>query len=383
MAAAAFLLLVLAAATVNAPEQARAGEPAYSLGPGDVLAISVWGHEELSVKEAEVRPDGVISFPLVGDMRAAGLSPTELRQNLTRALASFVRDPNVTVMVTRFRTVRVQVLGAVGRPGFYELPGNARVADLLAQAGGPVEEADLEKTVLNQLSQEPPAAVGVDLARLLKDGDATLNLGLASGDLLFVPFKQKAVVLGEVRLPGTYTVKEGEHVLDLLARTGGLTVGADPTQAVLTKGAGGSIIIDLARVQQNPAAPENVSVGAGDKLYVPQAREVVVVGQVRSPGMYRLKQNTTTLDALALAGGALGDADLRHVTVTAPAAAGSAAVVTPTAVGAAADAGQSGTTGRTGIVVDLSFAASAGGDANSVRTESGPLLLGGEVIFVP
>lgn len=366
------------------------GAEAYRLGPGDVLSISVWGHEELTL-QAEVRPDGFLSFPLVGDVQADGLTPGELKEKLTRSLSAFVRDPNVTVVVAKFRTVRAQVLGAVARPGFYELPGNARVADLLASAGGPTEGADLEQAVLNQLGQEPSTVVRLDLARLLQQGDANLNFPLATGDLLFVPFQQKAVVLGEVRVPGTYTVKEGERVLDLLAAAGGLTPEADPARAVLTKGdrnaagemgaangagatvTGGSgisatsgatatMIIDLTRIQQNPSAPENIPVGAGDKLYVPRAREVVVVGQIRNPGMYRLTANTTVLDALALAGGALPNADLAHVTMTAP--------------GGDTD----------GTVIDLSFKVdktNATSRSAPYAPQTGPALRGGEVIFVP
>ena len=82
----------------------------YKLGVGDVLRISVWGHSELN-SEVEIRPDGFITFPLVGDVHATSRSPEELAQLIQDGLAEYVIEPKVTVMVVQFRTIGVQVLG--------------------------------------------------------------------------------------------------------------------------------------------------------------------------------------------------------------------------------------------------------------------------------
>ncbi len=159
----------------------------YLLGPGDLLQIGVWGHEDLAAI-VEVRPDGKISFPLAGEMVAEGLSPAALRSDLTRALAEYVRDPQVTVIVKEFRLLRVTVLGQVERPGQYQLKTGSRLFDAIAAAGGPRQRAALQNVRIypgGRVSE--PARWKVGNEGLLFEGDAKENPVLASGETVFVP----------------------------------------------------------------------------------------------------------------------------------------------------------------------------------------------------
>lgn len=108
----------------------------YLIGPQDVLQISVWRQEELSVDSAIVRPDGKISVPLLDDVQAAGLTPTELKLVLTDRWGEFISAPHVTVIVRQINSKLVYVIGEVARQGPMPLRSDWRVIDALSAAGG-------------------------------------------------------------------------------------------------------------------------------------------------------------------------------------------------------------------------------------------------------
>lgn len=170
---------------VNVSGASYAGE--YLLGPGDLLQIGVWGHEDLAAT-VEVRPDGKISFPLVGDLAAEGLSSSTLGTNLAQALAQYVKDPQVTVIVKEFRPLRVSVLGQVEHPGQYPLKNGSRLMDALAAAGGPKERAALQGVRIypgGNVSNQARSSLGK--GGLLFEGDIKENPEIAEGDIVFVP----------------------------------------------------------------------------------------------------------------------------------------------------------------------------------------------------
>jgi polysaccharide export outer membrane protein len=119
------------------PPELTGGEKApYSIGPSDILAITVWKNPELSVPQVPVRPDGRISAPLVNDVQAAGLTTEQLKQVLTEKLAEYVTAPEVTVVVVQINSRKVFVLGEVLRPGPVPLVQDMRVLDAISWAGG-------------------------------------------------------------------------------------------------------------------------------------------------------------------------------------------------------------------------------------------------------
>ncbi|SDD80498.1 polysaccharide biosynthesis/export family protein [Sporomusa acidovorans] len=157
----------------------------YQLAPGDVLEISVWGYEELQIKEVPIRPDGRISFPLVGEVQAAGLSPVALNQIITQRLRNFVKDPIVTINILKLRTTRVYVLGEVAKPGMYELEKQHNLLDAIGIAGSYTKYAAKKKVFVIRKDQTGKP-LKVNLLQLLEKGDMSQNVELADGDVVFL-----------------------------------------------------------------------------------------------------------------------------------------------------------------------------------------------------
>ena len=120
------------AATANPAEPpVELSGPAYRIGPEDVLRVSVWGNQELTL-DVTVRPDGKISMPLVQDVQAESLTAAELADLLHKRLQSFIKDPQVSVIVTQINAPKVYVIGSVTRPGPYPLRSNMSLLQALS-----------------------------------------------------------------------------------------------------------------------------------------------------------------------------------------------------------------------------------------------------------
>jgi polysaccharide export outer membrane protein len=162
-----------------------AAAQSFRLGPDDVIEVTVWRNETLS-RTVPVRPDGVISLPLVNDVQAAGLTPMELRQILIQKFATFVQAPEVSVIVREVHSARVSVLGQVVHPGLYELRGPTTLLEVLAHAGGLNPFASRSEIVLVRNRN------GQSQRYVLNEEDAltensTANIALQSGDIVFIP----------------------------------------------------------------------------------------------------------------------------------------------------------------------------------------------------
>ncbi|HVO31604.1 MAG TPA: polysaccharide biosynthesis/export family protein [bacterium] len=165
-----------------APE---ASEP-YRIGPEDVIEVVVWRHDELG-RVVPVRPDGMISLPLLNDVRAEGLTPMELRETIAAGLKNFVvSTPEVAVIVREIHSRSVTLLGEVTRPGRYELRGPTRLLDAVAQAGGFTEYASRRHVVIFRRSDGELRQIEVDRTALLSGGERH-DPDLRAGDLVVVP----------------------------------------------------------------------------------------------------------------------------------------------------------------------------------------------------
>ncbi len=188
----AFVLPVFSACASTAPPPAApaaAWEFAdeYRIGVGDSLRIYVWGNAEFSVT-VPVRPDGKISVPLTGDIMVGGKTPEEVGTVITRRLRTFVRDPNVTVIVTDMAShayrSRVRVTGAVSQPVSLQYRQGMPVLDLVLDAGGITDFANAGKSTLFRQDGEH---LEIDLNRILSRGDMSTNYALRPGDVISVP----------------------------------------------------------------------------------------------------------------------------------------------------------------------------------------------------
>lgn len=162
----------------------------YILGPNDVVQVSVWRNQDLSVS-VPIRPDGRISVPLVGDVVAAGLTPEELAGDVQDKLEQYIRQPQVSVVVTGMNshefTDRVRVTGAVQSPMTMPFRDGMTVMDVVLSAGGANPFADLNSAMLYRPMGKEVVAIPVKLDDILTRGDIATNYRLLPGDILTVP----------------------------------------------------------------------------------------------------------------------------------------------------------------------------------------------------
>jgi polysaccharide export outer membrane protein len=158
----------------------------YSIGPEDVLEISVYGEDGLA-RIVPVRPDGKISLPLVSDVQAAGLTPTALRDVLVERLSTYISQPQVSVIVREVHSFKVAVLGEVRTPGRYELKSRATVLDLLAQAGGFSEFASKSRILILRADGDTLRRIPFDYDDLVSSDGTKQNVYVHPGDTVVVP----------------------------------------------------------------------------------------------------------------------------------------------------------------------------------------------------
>jgi polysaccharide export outer membrane protein len=182
------------AAAQPAPPQADRCPGKYVIGPEDVLDVAVWNNTEMT-RTVPVRPDGKISLPLLNDVQAAGLTPTELRDHLTNALTEYISAATVSVIVREIHSFKVTVIGKVKTPGRYELKGRATVLDVLAMAGGLTEYAAPGRIVVLRNEAATTRQIPFPYDRLVsksgsKNGqaiDGAENFCVLPGDAVLVP----------------------------------------------------------------------------------------------------------------------------------------------------------------------------------------------------
>jgi polysaccharide biosynthesis/export protein len=165
---------------------APAPDNLYRIGPEDGLEIAVWRDDTLK-STVIVRPDGGISFPLVGDVPVAGKTAAEVREELTRRLDKFVPDPVVNVTVVRIASLRVYVLGRVARPGDFPVGRHIDVLQALALAGGLTPFADEGAIRIVRRVDGRSVSIPFDYSRVRKHSDLSQNIVLQGGDVLIVP----------------------------------------------------------------------------------------------------------------------------------------------------------------------------------------------------
>jgi polysaccharide export outer membrane protein len=293
----AVLMLVTAVPAIG---QTPAAE--YLLGPGDVIDVAVWGHADLA-REVTVSAEGNVVLPLVGVISASGQSVEHLASTISRAYAEYVLNPQVSITIKQFRTVRASVLGEVAHPGLYELRAGARLLDFVAAAGGPNEAAALKEVKLLVPGQAPRK---LDLTQALA-GDAGSNTVMRGGETLFIPedLVNLINVEGQVTKPGRYRLKGEMRVLDALLAAGGLTDHASVTQAQLVRASNKSEPLSLDTLLLSQDMSHNVVLQPGDTLMIPEetANKFYVIGDVPNPGAFTLKGDVTTLQAVSMAGG--------------------------------------------------------------------------------
>jgi polysaccharide export outer membrane protein len=171
-----------------APAKAATSDYRYVIGPLDTLNIVVWRNPDLS-GTVQVRPDGRISTPLAQDIQAQGRNPAELAGDLEKALGKYIRDAQVTVMVTNFAgssSEQIRIIGEAAKPQALPYRQNMTLLDVIILAGGLTEFADGNRAVLVR-GAEQGKQYGVRLGDLVRRGDISANVDMRPGDVLIIP----------------------------------------------------------------------------------------------------------------------------------------------------------------------------------------------------
>ncbi len=166
--------------------KAATADPNYVIGGQDVIDISVWKEPELT-RTVPVRPDGKISLPLLNDVQAAGLTPTQLAEQITESLKKFVTNPQVTVIVSQINSQRIYILGEVNRAGAYPLLPNMTILQGLSSAGGFTQFANLKKIYMFRMENGKQVKYPFNYKDVISGKSPDENVMLKAGDTIVVP----------------------------------------------------------------------------------------------------------------------------------------------------------------------------------------------------
>jgi polysaccharide export outer membrane protein len=287
--AAAFVFAAFAlAAAAPAASPAQASGPVastgqdvsaeYKIGPKDLLEISVLGVPEISKLVVRVSEDGRITLPLLGEVGVGDLTKFEVEKKLTKlAGEKIVLKPQVTVHILEYLSRRVSVVGAVGRPGPYELLGRQTVLSVVSEAGGLTEDAGEEIIVIRQLAAGESTSIRISVDGLFVQGDPKLNIALEPGDVLNVPIDKTVpiYVFGQVRSPGALQVRRSSlpTLTQAIAQAGGFTDRANKGKVQIRRkdAAGKELEITVNVRQILKGKIKDIPLKVNDTIYVPES----------------------------------------------------------------------------------------------------------------
>jgi polysaccharide export outer membrane protein len=300
LALAGLLLGVMPRGSVQAQE--------YTIGPRDVLTVSVWGQADLS-RDYPVDQDGFVQFPLVGRVKAGGSTTRQFADRLTELLGKdYLVNPQVSVSVKEYLSQKVQVLGEAGKPGLFYLSGPTTLLEVLSRAEGVTKGAGKQLILVRRQRANGPTTNGNTILRFdldrIQGGDTSQNISVQDQDLIFVPKAHAYFVLGEVKNAGTFALDRETSVLEAVTMAGGFNDRAAPSGVKLIRrlpdGRQDTLSLDLA----SPGSQDrNTKLQEGDTIFVPKGNTFFVFGEVRKPGAYQLDRETNVLEGITIAGG--------------------------------------------------------------------------------
>jgi len=176
----------LLAETVANTDKHELNPVSYQIGPGDVLRISVWKEEGMQL-EVLVRPDGEITFPLAGEIKAGGLTTKELSDSLVEKLKRYIPHPSVTVSVLKSVSNKIYVIGKVNRPGEFIATGYMDVLQALTMAGGLTPYADSDEIKIIRRTESGTKMKLFDYDEVISGERLDMNIILEAGDTIVVP----------------------------------------------------------------------------------------------------------------------------------------------------------------------------------------------------
>jgi polysaccharide biosynthesis/export protein len=265
---------------VNNTPSVETKEDLYQIGAGDVLEVRVFNRPQLSREAVRVDNRGMIRMPMIeGEIRAACLSEAELAKQVANLYLKYQRNPHVDVFVKEYSSKPVAVMGAVDKPGQFQIQRRVRLLELVSLAGGPTERAGQQilvahSTELSSCDQTASSANdfdSYDLNATLR-ADVNANPFVKAGDIITVPEAQQVFVVGNVLKPTTISLKEKVTVSQAIAMAGGTMEDSKKDRVRILRHVAGAlskteIIVDLDAINKRKA--DDVELHANDIVDVP------------------------------------------------------------------------------------------------------------------
>ena len=277
-----------AATAPTAPPAAPTNITSYILGPEDQITVRVFAADDIPDKPVQIDNDGSVTLPMIGSVRAAGLTVEQFQANLVTAYKKYFKDPQVTVQVNDFRSQPVSVAGNVTTPGVVQLRGNRNLMEVIGQAGGLRADAGDSVLITRNLTEGPIPVAGaftdptgkysvahINIRSIMSGKDPEGNIQIKPHDVITVPRARLVYVLGNVGRPGGYVMTENEtmSITQAIALAGGWDKMAALGSARVLRADGGptreQIPANVKKIMENKAP--DLQLRPDDILYVPNS----------------------------------------------------------------------------------------------------------------
>lgn len=234
----------------------------YVVGEEDILKITVYDHPDLTTT-ARVSGDGVIKFPLIGNVNVTGLTVSQISQKIAALLSDgYIVAPQVSIFIEEYKSKKTIIMGQVNKPGIYVLSSNTSFLELLSKAGGLTKDAG-DKAIVKRRPNVPGKAestITIDLKRLIEEADSSQDITLMDNDNVNVPKAGLFYITGEVRKPDAYKHTEGMTVIKAVSMSGGFTEKASAGKVKIIRKVGGKEKVIERAERDEPILPEDIIV---------------------------------------------------------------------------------------------------------------------------
>jgi polysaccharide export outer membrane protein len=254
----------------NEQKEAQDTKKEYVISPNDVLDLAIYEEPDLSVT-VRVSQDGTINYPLLGNIKAVGLSIRQLEKNISDLLEKdFLVNPQVSIFVKEYATI--SILGQVAKPGSYEMKERLTLTQAIALAGGFTETANTKAVKVIHAAGGKRETIEVDIGRIMDK--ATPDAELKAGDTIIIEEAGRISVMGQVMRPGVYSLKRGITVVEAIALAGGFTPTAaqDGVRVIrIQDGKKKIILVPVASILRGGNKSRDITLESDDTIVVPES----------------------------------------------------------------------------------------------------------------
>lgn len=273
----------------------------YKVGPGDILFISISGLDEKIFTPA-IDPEGFIYVPRIGAIDLRNKSLTEAKSAIQNRLMKSFRDVDIHISLQNFRKIKVSLIGNVLSPSTYILSSSSRLLDLFVLSAGLTNTSDIRNVTITSKNGEVKK---VDLLKFLRLGDYSQNPFLNDGDIVLVDKAERFISLfGQIKYPGSYEYKDGESVEEILTIAGGILYKAKTDSIEIVRFTEDGKYQYSLYLSYDDIKNQKPKLSKGDFVIVREIPDyfevhyVQVKGEVRFPGVYKIKKDKTTLSQI-------------------------------------------------------------------------------------